>query len=104
MPDPHAYVPAPSFVAPPLPQFIPRSGVGGQVITLNGQNFNFAPVSVKFENTNATVSGTSTASQIAAVVPASMIPAGGALRGVKITVATAGGSVVSTDTFTITGP
>ena len=96
-------VPAPSFVVAPTPQFLPRSGVGGQSITLNGQNFNFAPVSVKFENTNATVSGTPTATQIAAIVPANMIPVGGAARAVKITVTTAGGSVISTDNFTVTG-
>jgi len=104
MPDPHAYIPAPSFVAPPLPQFLPRIGVGGQTIQLNGQNFDRAPVSVKFANTNAAVSGTPAATQIAAVVPSGMIATGGAPQGVKITVITAGGSVVSTDTFTVTGP
>lgn len=97
-------IPAPSFVAAPNPQFLPRNGVGGQLITLNGQNFNFAPVSVKFENTNATISGTPTATQIACLVPAAMVPAGGPAKAVKITVTTPGGSALSTDLFTITGP
>ena len=97
-------IPAPSFVIPPTPQFLPKSGVGGQTITLNGQNFNFAPVSVKFENTNATVSGIPTATQIATVVPSNMIVLGAPPKSVKITVTTAGGSVISVDTFTVTGP
>jgi hypothetical protein len=96
--------PAPSFVAPPLAQFLPKSGVGGQTVTLNGQNFNFAPVSVRFDTVNAMLSGSPSATQIAAVVPAAMVAAGAAPRGVKITVTTAGGSVVSADTFTVTGP
>jgi hypothetical protein len=98
-------IPAPSFLpSPPNAQFLPRNGVGGQLITLNGQNFNFAPVSVKFENTNAPISGTPTASQIACLVPAAMVPAGGPAKAVKITVTTPGGSAISTDLFTITGP
>ena len=95
-------IPAPSFVAPPTAQFLPRSGPGGQTITLNGQNFNFTPVTVRFDSTNATVSGTPSATQIAAVVPAGMT--GPFPRGVKITVTTPGGSVISADTFNVTGP
>lgn len=97
-------IPAPAFIAPPTAQFLPKSGPGGQTITLNGQNFNFAPVSVKFDTTTAIVSGTPSATQIATVVPANMIAAGGQPRGVKITVTTPGGSVVSADTFTVTAP
>jgi IPT/TIG domain len=97
-------IPAPSFVVAPTPQFLPKSGVGGQTITLNGQNFNFGPVSVKFENRDATVTGTPTATAIATVVPSGMIGPGATPKGVKITVTTAGGSVVSADTFTVTGP
>jgi hypothetical protein len=96
-------IPAPSFVAPPAPQFLPKSGVGGQAVTLNGQNFNFGPVTVKFGNTNATVTGSPSATQIATTVPAGMTTAGVNL-GVKVTVTTAGGTVVSSDTFTVTGP
>ena len=94
-------IPAPSFVAGT--QFLPRTGAGGQNVTLNGQNFNFPPVTVRFDTTNAVVSGTPSATQIATIVPAGMTTAG-VPKGVKITVTTAGGSVVSADTFTVTGP
>ena len=93
--------PAPLFVAPP--QFIPRSGVGNQAITLLGQNFNFPPVTVKFDVVNAIISGAPSATQIVAQVPPGMVAAGGS-KVINITVTTAGGSVVSTDTFTVTGP
>ncbi len=96
-------IPAPAFVAPPSPQFLPKSGLGGQAVTLNGVNFNFGPVTVKFQNTNATITGTPSATQIVTTVPSGMTTAGVNL-GVKITVTTAGGTVVSTDTFTVTGP
>ena len=77
--------------------------MGNQSITLFGQNFNFPPVTVKFGNTNAVVSGAPSATQIAVQVPPNMVAAGSSL-GVNITVTTAGGSAVSTDTFTVTGP
>ena len=93
--------PAPLFAAPP--QFIPRSGVGNQAITLQGQNFNFPPVTVKFDVVNAIISGLPSATQIVAQVPPNMVAAGSS-KVVNITVTTAGGSVVSTDTFTVTGP
>src|ERR1035437_5989754 len=93
--------PAPLFVAPP--QFIPRSGVGNQAITLLGQNFNFPPVTVKFDVVNAIISGAPSATQIVAQVPPGMVAAGGS-KVINIPVTTAGGSVVSTDTFTVTGP
>ena len=96
-------IPAPSFAVLPSPQFIPRSGIGNALITLFGQNFNFPPVTVKFGNTNAVLSGAPSATQIAVQVPPNMVAAGGSL-GVNITVTTAGGSAVSTDTFTVTGP
>jgi hypothetical protein len=97
-------VPAPAFLAPPTAQFLPKSGPGGQTVTLNGQNFNFAPVTVRFDTTPATISGSPSATQIATIVPAGMIPVGGQPKGVKITVTTPGGSVTSADTFTVTGP
>jgi hypothetical protein len=93
--------PAPLFAAPP--QFIPRSGVGNQAITLLGQNFNFPPVTVKFDVVNAVISGAPSATQIVAQVPPGMVAAGSS-KVINITVTTAGGSVVSTDTFTVTGP
>lgn len=97
-------VPAPSFVAPPLAQFLPKRGNGGQPVTLNGQNFNFEPVTVRFGSSNATVTGSPSATQIATAVPSGMIAAGAPPIGVKVSVTTAGGTVVSTDTFTVTGP
>jgi hypothetical protein len=96
-------IPAPLFAVSPSPQFTPRSGVGNQTITLNGQNFNFPPVTVTFGSTNATVSGAPSATQIAVQVPPNMVTAGNT-KVVNITVTTAGGSVVSTDNFTVTGP
>jgi hypothetical protein len=95
-------IPAPVFATPPAPQFTPKSGVGGQTITLNGQNFNFAPVSVKFDTVTATIVGSPSATQIAAQVPAGMTPPG-TPKQIKITVTTAGGSVTSSDNFTVTG-
>ncbi len=91
--------PAPVFSPPP--QFIPKIGSAGQTVTLNGQNFNFAPVSVKFDTFAATIVGSPSATQIAAQVPAGVTPPGTSKQ-VKITVTTAGGSVTSTDNFTVT--
>ncbi len=96
-------IPAPRFTPMPGPQFIPRSGVGGQTVTLSGTNFNFLPVTVKFDTTNASVSGAPSSNQIVTLVPPNMAAAG-ATRSVKITVTTAGGSVTSDDSFNITGP
>jgi hypothetical protein len=93
-------IPAPVFVTPPAPQFTPKIGSGGQTITLNGQNFNFAPVSVKFDTVTAIIVGAPSATQIAAQVPVGMT---GTPKQIKITVTTAGGSVTSTDNFTVTG-
>ncbi|MEV6871426.1 IPT/TIG domain-containing protein [Amycolatopsis sp. NPDC051128] len=95
-------IPAPVFVTPPSPQFTPKSGVGGQTITLNGQNFNFPPVTVKFDTSTATIVGTPSATQIAAQVPAGLTPPG-TPKQIKISVTTAGGTVTSSDTFTVTG-
>jgi IPT/TIG domain-containing protein len=97
-------IPAPAFVVPPQAQFIPKSGPGGQAVTINGQNFNFGPVTVKFDTVTATVVGAPSATQIATILPAGMIAGGAPPKGVKVTVTTAGGSIVSADTFTVTGP
>ena len=97
-----ATIPAPTFVTPPAPQFTPKSGVGGQTITLNGQNFNIAPVSVKFDTVIATIAGSPSSTQIAAQVPMGMTPPG-TPKQIKITVTTGGGSVTSSDTFTVNG-
>lgn len=95
-------IPAPAFATPPSPQFVPQSGSAGQTITLNGSNFNFAPVTVRFDNATATIVGSPSATQIAAQVPAGLTPAGTS-KGVKISVTTAGGSVTSDNTFTVNG-
>jgi IPT/TIG domain len=92
-------IPAPAFTSP---QFVPRSGVGGQPITLNGQNFNILPVSVRFDGTGAVVVGSPSATQISVQVPFGMTQPG-TPRQVRITVTTAGGSVTSTDVFTVNG-
>ncbi|MFN2497149.1 MAG: IPT/TIG domain-containing protein [Pseudonocardiaceae bacterium] len=95
-------IPAPAFVTPPAPQFTPKTGVGGQTITLNGTNFNFLPVTVRFDTVTATLVGSPSATQIAAQVPVGMTPAG-TPKAMKISVTTAGGTVTSADTFTATG-
>jgi hypothetical protein len=89
-------VPAPTFGNP---QFAPRSGVGGQNVTINGQNLNIAPVTVKFDTVTATIVGSPSATQIVAQVPIGMA---GIPRVVKIAVSTAGGTATSTDNFTVT--
>jgi hypothetical protein len=93
--------PPPSFAAPPIPQFSPRSGVAGQSVLLNGRNFRPAPVSVKFAGIDAIVVGVPTTTQIVTIVPSNMIPDGSGAHGAKITVTTAGGSVVSDDVFSV---
>jgi hypothetical protein len=97
-----ATIPAPTFATPPAPQFTPKSGVGGQTITLNGQNFNVPPVTVKFDTVTATMVGSPSPTQIAAQVPIGMTPAG-TPKQIKITVTTGGGSTTSSDTFTVNG-
>ena len=94
-------IPAPTFDSPP---FSKNSGVGNDQITLNGQNFNFGPVTVKFDTANATIVGTPTSTQIAVLVPTGMTPPGTPKK-VKITVSTAGGSVTTSDAlpFTVNG-
>jgi hypothetical protein len=94
-------VPAPTFAAPPNPQFTPKIGSAGQNVQLNGQNFNFLPVSVKFDTVSATV-GSSSATQIAVQVPAGVTPPGTS-KTVKVSVTTAGGSVTSSDSFSVQG-
>jgi hypothetical protein len=93
-------IPAPAFSS--SPQFTPKSGVSGQTITLTGTNFNFAPVTVKFDTATATIVGSPSATQIAAQVP-SGITTSGTPKIVHLSVTTAGGTATSTDTFTVNG-
>jgi hypothetical protein len=95
-------IPAPRF-AETGAQFIPQRGIGNQPITLIGEFFNFPPVTVKFEDTLANVTGTPSREQIAVQVPPNMVAAG-ATKKVRITVRTAGGPVTSGQEFEITGP
>jgi hypothetical protein len=76
-------------------QFSPKVGPPGQLVTLSGRNFDRTPVSVQFGTTAATVVGSVSANQIQVNAPSA--PAGA----YKITVTTAGGTVVSDDTFNL---
>jgi len=86
--------PAPAFNASPN-QFNPKFGAAGSNVTLFGTNFDVAPVTVRFGTTSAAIVGTPTATQIVATVPAM------STGPTTITVQTGGGSVASSDTFTV---
>jgi hypothetical protein len=90
----------PAFASPPLPQFVPESGVINQPITLNGTNFNVGSIEVRLGDVPAKVLGAPSATQIVVRVPPGLTP-GDTPVPVKFTVYTAGGSVVSDDTFTV---
>jgi hypothetical protein len=90
----------PNFIPAPN-EFNPKFGSPGANITLFGNNFNLNPVSVLFGATAATLVGTPTANQIVVAVP-NMAPV--AAPGVKLTVQTAGGSIVSTGGFIVLAP
>ena len=89
-----APIPVPRFNFSPN-QFTPKSGRAGDRITLLGSGFDGGNVVVRFGNAIATLVGTPTATQIVVQVP-NVSP--GAF---KISVQTAGGSVVSQDSFTV---
>ena len=85
---------APTFDPPPN-DFSPRIGAPGTTVQLRGNNFNLGTVSVQFGATDAVIVGTPTATRITVTVPA--MAAGPA----RIRVTTAGGTVQSTDPFTV---
>ncbi|MBD0337475.1 MAG: IPT/TIG domain-containing protein, partial [Cyanobacteria bacterium Co-bin13] len=85
---------APAF-DPPSSQFSPTSGRAGDRIILSGSGFNTGTIIVQFGSATATLLSSPTATQIAARVPS--MPSGV----VKISVQTAGGKVVSQDSFTV---
>ncbi len=87
-------VPIPAFGTPPFPP----NGPVGQSIRITGTNFGWAPVTVKFDTTDASVIGTPSDTQIEVMVPPSLVTAGQP-RDVRITVTTAGGSIVSSQFF-----
>ncbi|SCL34984.1 IPT/TIG domain-containing protein [Micromonospora rhizosphaerae] len=91
-------VPAPAF-ATVGPQFTPKQGAQGDEITLNGKNFNIAPLTVKFGTTLAPNITSTTATQIKVRVPAVPSPP----QTLRITVETPGGPAESSSTFTVTG-
>lgn len=88
----------PAFVAPPAAQFVPKSGVIGEAITLNGSNMNVGSPRVMFGNLTAVIVGTPTSGQLVVQVPAGLTPDGTAVP-VQVTVTNAGGSVVSDESF-----
>lgn len=91
-------VPAPAFVTSG-PQFTPKLGSRGDEITLNGTNFNIAPLTVKFGTTPAPNVTSTTATTIKVKVPVVPQPP----QTVRITVETPGGIAESTSTFTVNG-
>lgn len=82
--------------APQITNFAPANGVIGTDVTINGLNFQAAPVVVKFGTVSATTVTVNSDSKITAKVPA------GATTN-KITVETASGSVQSAADFTVNG-
>jgi hypothetical protein len=87
----------PAFAAPGG-QFVPKSGNVGQVVTLQGRNFNIGTPQVSFGNVAATLSGTPTATTVAVQVP--NLPAGQYF--VSITTG-GGGPATSADQFNVIG-
>jgi hypothetical protein len=94
--------PAPTFVPQPQPQFSPQSGNAGTTVTLNGQNFNIPPVSVKFDTQPAIITAAPSATQIVTQVPGGLATPG-QTRQVRISVTTGGGTVLSGDQFLARG-
>ncbi len=90
----------PAFVAPPAAQFVPKSGVIGEAITLNGFNLNVGSPQVLFGILSAVIVGTPSSNQLVVQVPAGLTP-GGTPVGVQVTVSNAGGSVVSDESFLV---
>jgi hypothetical protein len=84
----------PAF-APIGSQFSPKAAPPPQNITLNGHNFDKAPVTVQFGSTAPISVAASTSTQIVVATP-NVAPGN-----YKITVATAGGTVVSDDVFAL---
>lgn len=87
-------LPPPPTLNPSPVQFSPRSGRAGDTVTLMGSNLNISGVLVRFGSVNATVVSMS-GTQLVVKVPS--IAAGNW----PITVQTSGGTVTSTDLFTV---
>jgi hypothetical protein len=84
------------------PAFSPPSGLINATVTLSGTNLTVggaSRVTVLFGSRPAELAGTPSATQLQAKVPPDVIPAASTFVDVPITVRTAGGEVVSRDTF-----
>jgi hypothetical protein len=92
-------VPKPTFAVPP---FSPPNGTAGDTVALSGDNFNWPPLSVKFDTANADLVGTPTHTLVRVRVPAGLATPG-SFRDVPITVTTGGGAVTSTSLFRVNG-
>jgi hypothetical protein len=90
----------PAFVPPPLPQFVPKSGVINQPITINGRNLDVGQLQVRFGDTAARIVGAPSSTQVVARVPPNLTPAGTAVA-VRLTLANEAGAAVSDDQFTV---
>jgi hypothetical protein len=88
-------LPVPTFASP---AFSPTNGIAGDTIKLTGDNFNWPPVAVRFDQTNAEVVGVPSHTQIEVKVPAGLA-APGSFKDVRIAVTTPGGTVTSTELF-----
>jgi hypothetical protein len=87
----------PSFVAPPQ-QIVPAAGAVGQVVQLNGRNFNIGTPHVTFGNVPAALSGTPTSTAVSVIVPNL---ANGTY---SVSISTdGGGPITATEQFVVTG-
>lgn len=93
-------IPVPAFAASGS-QFRPSTGSANSAVTLDGKNFHLNP-EVKFGDTGATLASAPTSNQLIVLVPAGLVQPGSERR-VNITVTTRGGSIASTDFFTVRG-
>jgi hypothetical protein len=86
--------PAPAFAAVGS-QFAPKNGPANQPVTLNGVNFDQPGLAVTLGGALCPLNGAATATTIPVKIPS--VPAGAR----TFTVTTLGGSVTSTDVFTV---
>jgi hypothetical protein len=91
--------PAPAFAA--LNQITPNTASVGQLITLSGSNLSGPNLQVKFGEVEVPTTGFQKVDKnlVTVTVPAGLTPS---QNPIKITITTAGGSTVSTETFTVT--
>jgi hypothetical protein len=89
--------PAPTLAAASK-QFTPKLGATGNNVTLFGNNLNLGNPVVQFGTTTASIIGTPTATQIEVAVPSM------ATGSVQLSVQTSGGTVTSTDSFSVLSP